>query len=92
MIVREGGMPVSQKEKLIAKLRSNPRTFTFDDAEALLGFFGYMRSNKGRTSGSRVMFVNAESGVKILLHKPHPRKELLEYQVRQLTEQLEELL
>lgn len=26
----------------------------------------------------------------ILLHKPHPRKELLEYQIKQLIEQLEQ--
>ena len=81
---------MGQKEKLILKLKSNPKTFTFDDAEALLGCFTYRRSNKGRTSGSRVMFTSDEHSVKILLHKPHPRKELLEYQVKQLIEQLEQ--
>ena len=45
---------------------------------------------KGKTSGSRVVFVSDEYGIKILMHKPHPRKELLEYQVRQLIEQLEQ--
>ena len=49
---------MGQKEKLIAKLKSNPKTFTFDDAESLLGYFTYYRSNKGRTSGSRVMFTS----------------------------------
>ena len=34
-----------KKEKLIAKLKSNPKTFTFDDAETLLGYFNYHRSN-----------------------------------------------
>ena len=81
---------MGQKEKLILKLRSNPKTFTFDDAETLLGYFTYTRSDKGRTSGSRVMFASAEYKTKILLHKPHPRKELLEYQVKQLIEQLEQ--
>lgn len=81
---------MGQKEKLILKLRSNPKTFTFDDAETLLGYFTYTRSNKGKTSGSRVMFTSAEYRTKILLHKPHPRKELLEYQVKQLLEQLEQ--
>ncbi len=81
---------MGQKEKLILKLRSNPKTFTFDDAETLLGYFTYTRSNKGKTSGSRVMFTSAEYRTKILLHKPHPRKELLEYQVKQLIEQLEQ--
>ena len=81
-------MPVGQKEKLIKKLQSRPKNFTFDDAEALLRYFSYTRSNKGRTSGSRVMFVSEEYAP-ILLHKPHPRKELLEYQVKQLIEVLE---
>lgn len=81
---------MGQKEKLIAKLKSNPKTFTFDDAETLLGYFTYKRCNKGKTSGSRVMFSSEEYKTKILLHKPHPRKELLEYQVKQLIEQLEQ--
>ena len=81
---------MGQKEKLIAKLRSNPKTFTFDDAELLVCYFGYHRSNKGKTSGSRVMFTSEKHRTKILLHKPHPRKELLEYQIRQPVEQLEQ--
>lgn len=81
-------MLVGQKEKLIKKLQSRSKNFTFDDAEALLRYFSYTRSNKGRTSGSRVMFVSEEYAP-ILLHKPHPRKELLEYQVKQLIEVLE---
>jgi len=81
---------LGQKEKLIAKLMSNPKTFTFDDAETLLGNFTYRRCNKGRTSGSRVMFVSDTYKTKILLHKPHPRKELLEYQIKQLIELLQQ--
>lgn len=81
---------MSQKDKLIAKLKSNPKAFTFDDAESLLGYFTYYRSNKGKTSGSRVMFTSDEYKTKLLLHKPHPRKELLEYQVKQLIEQLKQ--
>ena len=81
---------MGQKEKLIAKLKSNPRDFTFEEAEKLLGYLTYHRSNKGRTSGSRVMFTSEENKSKILLHKPHPRKELLEYQMKQLIEVLEQ--
>lgn len=81
---------MGQKEKLIARLRSVPRDFTFEEAESLLGYLSYRRYNKGKTSGSRVMFVSDEYKTKILLHKPHPRKELLEYQVKQLIEQLEQ--
>lgn len=81
---------MGRKEKLIAKLTSNSKAFTFDDAETLLGYFTYYRSNKGKTSGSHVMFVSDTYNTKILLHKPHPRKELLAYQVKQLIEQLEQ--
>lgn len=65
------------------------KTFTFDDAESLLRYFEYERSNKGRTSGSRIMFVS-EKHPPIMMHKPHPRKELLEYQVKQLIQILEQ--
>ena len=75
---------MGQKEKLIAKLKSNTKSFTFDDAEALLRYFSYYRSNKGKTSGARVMFVSEEHKTKIRMHKPHPRKELLTYQMKQL--------
>lgn len=49
---------MGQKEKLISKLKLNPRDMTFEEAEKLLGYFSFIRSNKGRTSGSRVMFVS----------------------------------
>ena len=81
---------MSKKDKLISKLKSDPKTFTFDDAETLLGYFSFFKSNKGKTSGSRIMFTSENYNVKILLHKPHPRKELLEYQVKQLIELLKQ--
>lgn len=80
---------MGQKEKLIQRLKSKPRDFTFEEAETLLNFLSYTRSNKGGTSGSRVMFISNEHAP-ILLHKPHPRKELLAYQVKQLLEVLEQ--
>ncbi len=79
-----------KKEKLINKLKSVPKDFTFDEAETLLGDLDYSRSNKGKTSGSRVVFTSNSHKTKILLHKPHPRNNLLEYQVKQLIEQLEQ--
>lgn len=80
---------MGQKEKLIKKLKSKPKDMTFEEAETLLKYLAYTRSDKGRTSGSRVMFTNNEHAP-ILLHKPHPRKELLAYQVKQLAEILEQ--
>ena len=81
---------MGQKEKLIARLKTIAKDYTIDEAETLLGYLSYRRYNKGKTSGSRVVFISETNKTKILLHKPHPRKELLEYQVRQLAEQLEQ--
>lgn len=80
---------MGQKEKLTNSLKSNPKDFTFDEAETLLGYFSYSRSNKGKTSGSRVIFVSPQHAP-VMLHKPHPRKELLSYQVKQLVNILEQ--
>ena len=80
---------MGQKDKLIQHLKSHPKDFTFDEAETLLGYLNYTRSNKGKTSGSRVIFMNTDHG-SILLHKPHPQKELKAYQIKQLIDVLEQ--
>ncbi len=79
---------MSQKDKLVIKLKSRPKNMTFDEIESLLNSFGYKRSDKGRTSGSRIIF-ESEKHPSILLHKPHPRKEMLEYQIKQIIDVLE---
>ena len=81
---------MGQKEKLIKKLKSVPKDMTFEEVETLLRYLTYLRSNKGKTSGSRVLFSSASHHPPILLHKPHPRKELLAYQIKQLIEILEQ--
>ena len=78
---------MGKKEKLIAKLAGDPKDFTFDEMKTLLEMLGFVMSNKGKTSGSRVRFM--KGNVPIILHKPHPRKELLEYQIKQIKEVLE---
>jgi len=79
---------MGKKEKLIKKLKERPKDFSFDEAETLLNCFGYRRSNKGKTSGSRVMFSSDEHSVVIMMHKPHPDNILKDYQVKQLIELL----
>jgi len=75
------------KEKLIERLRRLPVDFTFDEAERLLTLFGYEKSNKGKTSGSRVLF-SKPGRLPVFLHKPHPNRELKEYAVKQLLSEL----
>ena len=56
--------------------------------QTLLTALGFELSNKGKTSGSRVKFF--KDGICIILHKLHPRKELLTYQIKQVIETLSE--
>lgn len=80
---------MGQKDKLVRKLRSMPKDLTFEEAETLLLYLGYRRSDKGRTSGSRVMYISEGRGV-IMLHRPHPQKELKQYQIKSLIQILEQ--
>jgi len=45
---------MSKKEKLMARLLSKPKDFTFEELIVLLGCLGYTEVNIGKTSGSRV--------------------------------------
>jgi len=80
---------VGKKDKLIMRLKTKPKDFTFDEVESLLGFFGYERFDKGKTSGSRVLF-KSKKHLPIMLHKPHPGNELKAYQIKQLLDVLEQ--
>lgn len=80
---------MSKKEKLIIRLLSKPKDFTFEELTALLGHFGYKPTNSGRTSGSRVSFFNGEKDY-IRLHKPHPRNVLKAYQIEDAITALQE--
>lgn len=75
------------KEKLIKRLKSLPKDFTYDEAERLLTLFGYVKSNKGKTSGSRVLFFKS-GRIPVFLHRPHPGNELKQYAVKQLLSEL----
>ena len=77
---------MSKMDKLIARLKSQPKDYTFSEAKTLLGLCGYVMTKPGKTGGSRVSFIR---GQKIFrMHKPHPRNELLAYQVKELIDEL----
>ena len=87
-IIKESrGFTLSKKEKLIERLKSKPKDFTFYEMESLLGQIGYICLNKGSTSGSRVMFIHSVYAP-IILHKPHPNKELPYYVTKQIYDKL----
>ena len=71
------------------KLKAYGKDITFSDATTLLEHYGYAQDNKGKTSGSRVRFV-MDGHADILLHRPHPQKELKEYVIKDLHSILEQ--
>jgi HicA toxin of bacterial toxin-antitoxin, len=60
-----------------------PSDFHFDELKRLLQYHGFKEVKKGRTSGSRVRFLNEEN-VPINLHKPHPDGIMKRYQLKQI--------
>lgn len=60
------------------------RDFTWDEMVRLFGIFGYAVGNKGKTSGSRAIFVK---GVSVyMLHKPHPGNTIIPAVMSQVLE------
>ena len=80
---------MSQKEKLVKRLLSNPKDFTFNELSTLLGHFGYREIPTGKTSGSRVTFGD-DSEDYIRIHKPHPKNILKPYQIKDMLNELKE--
>ena len=78
---------MSKKEKLIARFLTMPSDFHYDEVVKLLGYFDFEEVKRGKTSGSRVKFVNGK-GVLIMLHKPHPTGIMKRYQLKQVKEVL----
>jgi len=76
------------KEKLIERFRHLPKDFTFEETVKLLGVFGYDVHNKGATSGSRIRFKNAQTGLYIDIHKPHPGSIMKEWMMKAIFQHL----
>ena len=77
------------KEKLRNRFLQMPSDFTFDEMQRLLEGFGYQKSNKGKTSGSRIIFKNGDKRP-IMLHKPHPGNIVKSYAMKQVYDDLKE--
>ncbi len=81
---------MSKIDKLIQRLKSNPKDFSYDELKKLLLHFGYEEVKSGKTSGSRVAFYKADTQHIIRLHKPHPKPVLKSYQIQMLIKELTE--
>ena len=81
---------MAKSKKLVKRLLSNPKDFTFAELETLLAGFGFQLSNTGATSGSAVRFINYKAGQIIRLHKPHPSPVLKQYLVKFIINELKQ--
>ena len=72
------------KEKLIERFMRMPKDFCWDELVRLFGIFGYNIDNKGKTSGSRALFVKGENTYAV--HKPHPGNIVKGYVLKQAYE------
>ena len=80
---------MSKIEKEIERLKTKPKDFTYDELKKILNNLGFYENNKGKTSGSKVIFKN-KCNQKIALHKPHPSKILKRYQINEILRLLNE--
>lgn len=76
------------KDKLIERFKSLPTDFTYEEMVRLFAIFGYRISNKGRTSGSRISFINGDDS--FTMHKPHNPPYFKGYAMKQIKQYLED--
>lgn len=81
---------MSTKQKLIARLKSKPKDFTWNELESLLGHLDFEVIRLGKTGGSRRKFFHQKKGLIINLHKPHPKPIIMRYLIDQILKKLEE--
>jgi len=74
---------MSKIDKLIIRLLSYPKDFTYNELKTLLTSFGYIEV---QGAGSRVYF--SKNNHKIKLHKPHPGNILKAYQLNLIIDEL----
>lgn len=78
---------MSKREKLLARLKSRPKDFTWDELVSLMTACGYELKTTG---GSGRKFIEVETGATAFLHQPHPGNILKAYQVRDILRHLEQ--
>lgn len=78
---------MSQREKRIARFKSRPKDFTWNELVGVLYSLGYRDAAPGKTGGSRRRFVRFRAPV-VSLHKPHPGNIVKTYVINNLLEML----
>jgi len=73
---------MSTKEKLIERFKKQPKDFTWEELVSMFKAFDFVQNNKGKTSGSRVLFEKGEDTYGV--HKPHPTNTIKSYIMKQV--------
>lgn len=71
---------MNQRQKQYERFLTFPKDYDFAELKRLLESFGYEQRNKGKTSGSRVIFTQ-EGKPAITFHRPHPPKKPVDQNV-----------
>ncbi|MFA5205978.1 MAG: type II toxin-antitoxin system HicA family toxin [Lentisphaeria bacterium] len=78
---------MSRKDKLLDRLFSLPKDFTWEELTAVMNHCGYTLCSGG---GSRRKFHHAQNGWLVILHEPHPGRILKAYQLREVAGHLKQ--
>lgn len=79
-----------KEDKQIARIISVPADYTFTELKSLVGRFGYVQLNRGKTSGSGVTFYREADKKTIMLHSPHPKNTIGRATLRAIVQKLKE--
>jgi predicted RNA binding protein YcfA (HicA-like mRNA interferase family) len=77
---------MSRFEKLIARVASRPRDFTWQELQTLMSHLGYSEK-RGKGSGRK--FVHLDGQTMFTIHEPHPGKILKPYAIKGLIQHLQ---
>lgn len=83
----EAGARMGRVDKLIARFKSRPKDFSWDELVRLLTALGYREIKTGKSGGSRRKFIH-DSAPTIALHKPHPGNIVKSYVIDYVLETL----
>ena len=81
---------VSRSAKLLQRFQRKPKDFSYGELRRLLNSFGYAETSPGRSSGSRVAFINPDTRDVIRLHRPHPARIMKTYQLELIEQHLKQ--
>ena len=75
---------MGRKDEQIKRLLSRPKDYTINELDSIMNNCGCIKDNRGKTSGSALLYLHEKSGAKLFIHKPHPKKILHEYVIKQI--------